>query len=100
LRPSRCVVRDILTRWRHEPDRWPGLRPIVIVESTREVGDPVTTERRYYVSSLPPDAAHIVHAVRAHWRIEMNLHWVLGVAFCEDPRVAFMSRTPCRTSLS
>jgi predicted transposase YbfD/YdcC len=55
-----------------------------MVESTREIGDTVTTERRYYVSSLPPEAAHIAHAVRAHWRIENNLHWVLDVAFGED----------------
>ncbi|MGF6604621.1 putative transposase YbfD/YdcC [Paraburkholderia sp. GAS448] len=26
----------------------------------------------------------IARAVRAHWRIENNLHWVLDVAFGED----------------
>ncbi|SIO72561.1 Transposase DDE domain-containing protein [Burkholderia sp. GAS332] len=50
-----------------------------------ETGDAVVTERRYYVSSLPLDAAHISHTVCAHWRIENNLHWVLDVAFGEDP---------------
>ncbi|MGF6605022.1 putative transposase YbfD/YdcC, partial [Paraburkholderia sp. GAS448] len=84
IETRRCVVSDILTRWQQEPDLWPGLRSIVMVESTREIGDSVTTERRYYVSSLPPDAALIARAVRAHWRIENNLHWVLDVAFGED----------------
>ena len=39
---------------------------------------------RYYVSSLPADAARIGQAVRAHWGIENGLHWVLDMAFRED----------------
>lgn len=54
----RCVTSDSLTRWQYEPDLWPGLRSIVMIESTREIGDTVTTECRYFVSSLQPDAAH------------------------------------------
>jgi predicted transposase YbfD/YdcC len=84
IETRRCVVSDILTRWKCEPDLWPGLRSIVMVESTREIGDTVTTERRYYVSSLPPDAERIAGAVRSHWRIENNLHWCLDMAFGED----------------
>lgn len=56
IETRRCVVSDILTRWQFEPDRWPGLRSIVMLESMREIGDITTTERRYYVISLPPDA--------------------------------------------
>jgi predicted transposase YbfD/YdcC len=55
-----------------------------MVEATREIGDTVTTERRYYVSSLPPEAARIAHAVRSHWRIQNSMHWVLDMAFGED----------------
>ena len=44
-----------------------------MVEATREIGDSITTERRYYISSLPSDAAHIAHAVRSHWRIENSM---------------------------
>jgi predicted transposase YbfD/YdcC len=84
IETRRCVASDILTRWQQEPDLWPGLRSIVMVESTREIGDTVTTERRYYVSSLPPDAARISRAVRSHWAIENNMHWCLDVAFGED----------------
>jgi predicted transposase YbfD/YdcC len=83
IETRRCIASDILTRWQ-QPALWPGMRSIVMVEATREIGEKITTECRYYVSSLPPDAAHIAHAVRSHWRIENSMHWVLDVAFGED----------------
>jgi predicted transposase YbfD/YdcC len=62
-----------------DPDRrWSGL------ESTRRVGATVTTEPRYYLSSLPPDAALLARTIRSHWEIENCLHWVLDVTFHED----------------
>ncbi|MFL9998446.1 hypothetical protein PQR34_44715 [Paraburkholderia sediminicola] len=76
IQTHRCIVSDVLTGWENEPDLWPGLRSIVMVESTRENGDIDTAERRYYVSSLPPEEAHIAHAVRAPLAHRDNLHWV------------------------
>jgi predicted transposase YbfD/YdcC len=64
--------------------RWPGLESLVLIESTRRVGDTVTTEDRYYLASLPPDAARLARVIRAHWGIENRVHWVLDVAFRED----------------
>ncbi|MGU7780707.1 ISAs1 family transposase [Burkholderia sp. PU8-34] len=84
IETRRCIASDILTCWEPDPDLWPGLRSIVMVEATREIGDTKTTERRYYVSSLLPDAARIAQAVRAHWRIENSMHWVLDMTFSED----------------
>lgn len=43
-----------------------------------------TTERRYFVLSLPNDAQRFGTSVRAHWGIENLVHWVLDVAFRED----------------
>jgi predicted transposase YbfD/YdcC len=63
---------------------WPGLRSVALVESTRRLGEQVRTERRYYLSSLPPDAARLGRAIRDHWGVENRLHWVLDVAFRED----------------
>lgn len=34
------------------------------------VGTKTSSERRYYISSLPADAARIAHAVRSHREIE------------------------------
>ena len=70
--------------WCPGKDRWRGLRTWVAVESVRETGDQVSTERRYFISSLPADAKRIAHAIRQHWQIENGLHWVLDMAFAED----------------
>jgi predicted transposase YbfD/YdcC len=63
---------------------WPGLRSIGRVEATRPVAGETSVEQRFYLSSLPPDAAQFAQAVRKHWGIENQLHWTLDVTFRED----------------
>jgi predicted transposase YbfD/YdcC len=63
---------------------WNTIKSIGVVESIRTIGETVTTEQRYYVSSLPPDPVVLGSSVRAHWGIENSLHYVLDVAFGED----------------
>ena len=41
-------------------------------------------EHRYYISSLPANAERLAHAVRGHWGIENQVHWVLDMVFDED----------------
>ena len=50
----------------------------------RDIAGEITTERRYYLSSLPLDVAQFARAVRSHWGIENKLHWVLDVSMGED----------------
>ena len=68
-----------------DPNRaWPGLRSVAAVVGERRINGVTTTEARYYLSSLPADAARIAWAVRSHWEIENRVHWVLDLAFRED----------------
>jgi predicted transposase YbfD/YdcC len=64
--------------------RFPQLTTIAMVESRIERGDKIETERRSYISSRALSAADFAEAVRGHWAIENNLHWILDVTFNED----------------
>lgn len=70
--------------WCADRAQWEGWRSVGMVESVREVRGQVTTERRYYLSSLPADAPRFAAAVRGHWEIENCVHWVLDVQLGED----------------
>jgi predicted transposase YbfD/YdcC len=65
-------------------DQWRDMQNLILVETTREIKEQCTTELRYYLSSLSPDAVRAAQAVRKHWGIENSLHWILDVAFRED----------------
>jgi predicted transposase YbfD/YdcC len=54
------------------------------VQATREIKGKISTEQRYYLSSLPLDIERFARAVRSHWGIENKLHWVPNVHMGED----------------
>lgn len=64
--------------------RFAGLATLGMVESTVEKAGRTSTERRFYISSATLDATRFAEAVRGHWTIENQLHWVLDVQFKED----------------
>jgi predicted transposase YbfD/YdcC len=70
--------------WYADRDQWEGLRSVGVVESVREINGQRSEERRYYLSSLPAGIERFAKAVRGHWAIENQLHWVLDVVFGED----------------
>jgi predicted transposase YbfD/YdcC len=64
---------------------WAGLRSVAVVGSTRTLADGTAERfRRYFLCSLPPDAAELGRLVRNHWGIENGQHWCLDVGFRED----------------
>ena len=44
------VIHDVA--WLQERHAWPGLKAVVMVESTREIGGKVEQETRFYITSL------------------------------------------------
>ncbi len=69
-----------------DPDgEWRGLKSIAFVDYLRTANEKTTLERRYFVSSLDGEKhKSIAQAIRKHWGIENQLHWVLDVSFNED----------------
>ena len=83
IETRRCVVSEDI-QWLAQRERWCGIRSVAMIESTRQIGEHSSTERRYYISSLGADAKRLGEAIRGHWGIENSMHWVLDVAFGED----------------
>ncbi len=79
----RCWAFDAVERL-YKAEQWQDLASFAVVERERTVGTRSTTERRYYISSLPADAERIAQAVRSHWEVENRLHWCLDVQFNDD----------------
>lgn len=66
--------------------QWPGLKTVVRLSSERTIKQTgkLTSEIRYYITSLPADPQVISQAIRSHWAVENKLHWSLDVIFKED----------------
>ena len=69
-----------------DEERWESLSTIVKITSTREVisSGKVTTQERYYISSLDVEGNDFNTFIRSHWGIENKLHWSLDMTFRED----------------
>src|SRR6516225_772771 len=70
--------------WLQDRHDWPGLKAVVMVESTRELADKIERETRFYLTSLIWLAHLIGPVIRSHWAIENSLHWVMDMIFRDD----------------
>lgn len=68
----------------YQQSQWASLQSIVMVYRKRYLGHQQTEETQFFLTSLPSDAQNIGRAIRLHWGIENQLHWVLDVTFNED----------------
>ena len=76
------VFQDV--EWLQKRHNWPGLKAVVMVESSREVSGKIERETRLYITSLVMIAALLGPVVRSHWAIENSLHWVMDMIFRDD----------------
>ena len=70
--------------WLQERHDWPGLKGVVMVESTREIDGKIQQETRFYITSLVLLAHALGPMIRAHWAVENSLHWVMDMIFRDD----------------
>ncbi len=94
IETRRCLVCHDLSTIAQALQDWPGVRSVVLVQSTRQQVrsgrfGPHSAEKaepswRYYISSEVLDAQTFNATIRAHWAIENDCHWVLDVNYRED----------------
>ena len=83
-----AVLHDV--DWLKSERRYPGelrlpkIKCLIRIRRRTELKDRCRTETRYYISSRSLTAAQAGAAVRGHWSIENQLHWVLDTVFNED----------------
>lgn len=83
------------SEWMLRRNLWKDLKQIVKIERTRTTVNGTSTETHYYITSLSSNAEKVEKAIRAHWKIENQLHWELDVLMKEDS-----SRIANKTSTS
>lgn len=69
--------------WLSCKKQWGGLRGLGAVCSKVSIGENVSEEIRYFITSLS-DVNTFAKAARAHWGVENSLHWCLDMTFHED----------------
>nr|WP_279311171.1 ISAs1 family transposase [Salinibacter ruber] len=84
IETRRCWAVDVEEKGLVDLEGWHELSAVCMVEYERVEDGERAIERRYYISSLDPDAEALLKATRRHWHIENRMHWVLDVAFRED----------------
>jgi predicted transposase YbfD/YdcC len=69
--------------WLSQRNDWSGLKTIIMTRNTITKNNAVTSETRYFISSLPLNVSEAARAIRGHWMVE-SFHWHLDVTFHED----------------
>lgn len=75
------ICRDV--EWIEDLQEWKGIKTIIEVVSRRWIGEKVTEEKRYYLSSAPGKAEQFLGWIRKHWEVE-SMHWILDIVFKDD----------------
>jgi predicted transposase YbfD/YdcC len=85
---GRREIREVWTTAQLEAlrdrERWTKLQSVACVRSERTSAGETTVETRFYLSSAASDAERLANAIRSHWGVENQVHWVLDVVFADD----------------
>ncbi len=73
------VPKDLANR-----EKWEGLKTIGVAIRKSQSKENMSTDVRYFVSSIAMEVRRFARFVRGHWAIENTLHWCLDVTFRED----------------
>jgi predicted transposase YbfD/YdcC len=82
-------------------DDWENLQTIVRIryKSICAKTGKETSQTRYFLTSLPPNARRLSGIIKSHWSIESHLHWVLDVVFEEDKSKAKKDNSPLNLNI-
>lgn len=84
IEKRKCTVTQNIAWLREHHARWKGLCSIIEIESTREIKENISIEKRYYISSHKAEPAILNNVIRQHWGVENKLHWILDICFGDD----------------
>lgn len=94
IKHRRCFVFDQLDSL-HNPTQWPELNSFMVIESERTIKGKSSLERRYYISSLRPDAERAAGAIRPALGGREQSALVHGYGLCRRPDAR--PHRPCRS---
>lgn len=66
--------------------QWKEMKSVVklTTKTTRVINNKISSQDRYYISSLKQTPEKFNELIPKHWQIENNLHWTLDVQFNDD----------------
>ena len=77
-------VNDIIKTYKLNGKELSRFKTLLTKEYEVEYSNKISTETRYYITSLTCNAKKIADSIRSHWAIENSLHWVLDMTFNDD----------------
>ena len=81
-------------QWLSKDHSWHNLKSIGMVDSTPTINGQSSSQRRFFITSLLPDAKLFAQSLRSHWAIESSCHWSLDVSFRADDSRIRKSHSP------